>query len=196
VDTLFVHSDSLIYVISPPHVAGVVDVIVSTSTGDSSPSPDTQFTFIATEDPTPVLTFATPASASVVYGDSLTNAATSDISRRAPATITYSSSDEGNVATVDARPPAAITTVAVGTATITATQAAADGVNAEAARQTYLLTVTAWNGLDLGAPRSAPAPSQLGDTVDLTITVTNDLRRRCRRRRQRAAVSRQPHHRC
>ncbi|MCF8506358.1 MAG: hypothetical protein K9G59_15710 [Caulobacter sp.] len=126
-------------------------------------------TIEAAPDPTPTLTFATPTSASVAYGGSLTNAATSTISAPDAGAITYSSSDTG-VATVDAS-SGAITTVSAGIATITADQAAAAGVNASATTS-YALTVTAGAGSTSDATLSA-STAQLGDTVDLTITVTN-----------------------
>jgi len=85
--------------------------------------------------PTPTLTFATQNTASVTLTGSLTNAATSSIP--SGGAITYASSNSA-VATVDSS--GVITTASAGTTIITATQAAAPGVNASAT-QTYTLTV-------------------------------------------------------
>lgn len=89
-------------------------------------------------DPTPTLTFATPTSASVALQSTLSNVATSTVTTAGAGQITYSSSDT-NVATVDSS--GLVTGVSVGSATITATQAAVSGINA-AATQTYSVTVT------------------------------------------------------
>ncbi|MEB0141377.1 Ig-like domain-containing protein, partial [Undibacterium sp. CCC2.1] len=86
----------------------------------------------------PVLTFATPSAASVGVQNSLTNAAISTLSGGSYGVITYSSSNTA-VATVSAG--GVITPISAGNATITATQAAVTGVNAQAT-QTYSLTVT------------------------------------------------------
>ena len=84
-----------------------------------------------------VLTFATPTSASVMLGNTLTNVATSTLSGGSYGAISYSSSNTA-VATVSAA--GVVTPVTAGTAVITATQAAVTGVNAQAT-QTYVLTV-------------------------------------------------------
>ncbi len=97
-------------------------------------------TFTTTATPTPTLTFATPTAATVAFGATLTNAATSTLSGGSYGAISYASSAPA-VATVDAT-TGLITGVAVGTTTITATQAAVYGINAQAT-QTYLLTVVA-----------------------------------------------------
>jgi uncharacterized protein YjdB len=97
-------------------------------------------TFTATATPTPTLTFATPTAASVAFGATLTNAATSQLSGGTYGAISYASSAPA-VATVDVT-TGLITGIAVGTTTITATQAAVYGINAQAT-QTYLLTVVA-----------------------------------------------------
>lgn len=98
--------------------------------------PDATFTTTACPDPTPTLTFSTPTSASVNMGASLTNVATSSIP--GGPTIVYDSSNIG-VATVSSS--GVITSVGVGTSTITATQPAQVGHNAEATA-TYTLTVS------------------------------------------------------
>jgi hypothetical protein len=94
-------------------------------------------TFTATATPTPTLTFTTPTAASVVFGATLTNAATSTLSGGSYGTISYTSSDV-NKATVNSA--GTVTALAAGTATITATQAAVYGVNTQAT-QTYTLTI-------------------------------------------------------
>ena len=106
--------------------------------------------------PTPTLTFANPTSASVTLGGSLTNAATSTLSGGAYGAISYTSSNTA-VATVGAG--GVITPVGVGTATITATQAAVGGVNAQAV-QSYGLTV---------AP--PPAPPQAPTVAPVFVNV-------------------------
>ena len=128
-------------------------------------------TVTAAATPTPILTFGTPTSASVIYGGALTNAATSTITGGGAGTITYSSSDTG-VATVNAT-TGVIATVGVGTTTITATQAAADGVNAEAT-QTYALTVTAPAAPTITVSKTSfPGTIAVGGTTQLTFTLTN-----------------------
>jgi uncharacterized protein YjdB len=87
--------------------------------------------------PAPVLTFNTPASASVNIGSSLTNAATSTLSGGSYGSITYSSGTPA-VATVNSS--GVVTPVSTGTSIITATQAATTFNNQ--ATQTYTLTVT------------------------------------------------------
>ena len=94
-------------------------------------------TFTATVTPTPTLTFTTPTAATVVFGATLTNAATSTLSGGSYGTISYASSDV-NKATVTTA--GTVTALAAGTATITATQAAVYGVNTQAT-QTYTLTI-------------------------------------------------------
>jgi uncharacterized protein YjdB len=97
-------------------------------------------TFTTTATPSPTLTFATPTAATVAFGATLTKAATSTLSGGGYGAISYASSAP-SIATVDAT-TGLVTGVAVGTTTITATQAAVYGVNAQAT-QTYLLTVVA-----------------------------------------------------
>ncbi|MBC3926687.1 fibronectin type III domain-containing protein [Undibacterium sp. CY21W] len=96
-------------------------------------------TYTLTVAPLPVgiLSFTTPNAATVVMGGTLTNPATSTLTGGSYGAISYSSSNTA-VATVSAN--GAITTVSAGTSTITATQAAVAGVNAQAT-QTYVLTV-------------------------------------------------------
>jgi len=83
------------------------------------------------------LSFATPNAASVIMGSTLANPATSTLTGGSYGAISYSSSNTA-VATVSAN--GTITPVSAGTSTITATQAAVIGVNAQAT-QSYLLTV-------------------------------------------------------
>ena len=100
--------------------------------------------------PTPTLTFATPSAASVAVGATQTNAVTSTLSGGGYGAISYTSSDTGK-ATVNPT-TGVVTGLAVGSTTITATQAAASGFNA-ATSTSYTLTVT------IGTPTISAAPS-------------------------------------
>jgi autotransporter-associated beta strand protein len=114
---------------------------------------------------TPTLTFTTPTSASVTMLGSLTNAATSSLSGGSYGAISYSSSNP-SVATVNAS--GVVTPVSAGTTTITATQAAVTGVNAQAS-QSYSLTV------DLASQTIAASISaaSISTGASATITTTN-----------------------
>ncbi|MEB0141281.1 Ig-like domain-containing protein, partial [Undibacterium sp. CCC2.1] len=96
------------------------------------------YSLTVTSLPVGTLSFTTPSTASVGMGNSLTNAASSTLSGGSYGVITYSSSNTA-VATVSAS--GVITPVSAGASTITATQAAVTGVNAQAT-QSYSLTVT------------------------------------------------------
>jgi sugar lactone lactonase YvrE len=114
-------------------------------------------------DPTPTLTFATPATLTCAVG--CTNAATSSIPTGGA--ITYAISNQSvatGVATINAT-TGAITPVASGTATITATQAAVAGKNAQGTA-TYTLTI-----IGLSITSFTPEFGGVGYTV--TITGTN-----------------------
>jgi len=87
--------------------------------------------------PTGVISFATPGSASVNITGTLSNPATSTLAGGSYGAITYASSNTA-IATVNSS--GVVQGIGIGTATITATQAAVSGFNAQAA-QTYLLTV-------------------------------------------------------
>jgi hypothetical protein len=100
--------------------------------------------------PTPTLTFATPSAASVAVAATQTNAVTSTLSGGGYGAISYTSSDTGK-ATVNPT-TGVVTGLAVGTTTITATQAAASGFNATTSTS-YTLTVT------IGTPTISAAPS-------------------------------------
>jgi hypothetical protein len=91
-----------------------------------------------TTGPVPTLTFATPTAATVVYGATLSNVATSTLSGGSYGAISYTSSAP-SIATIDAT-TGLVTTVGAGTTTITATQAVAAGYN-DTGSQTYVLTV-------------------------------------------------------
>ncbi|MDB5589087.1 MAG: hypothetical protein JWP26_4057, partial [Devosia sp.] len=151
-------STTSLTVTTPAHAAGIVDVTVSVGPATSATSAASKFEYRDA----PVLTFATPGSASVLFGGTLTNAATSTIAVPGAGAISYASSDPG-VAAVDAA--GAITTISAGTATITATQAAAAGIN-ELATATYALTVTSPT---LGLLSSASS----GNTVGIAFSQLN-----------------------
>jgi hypothetical protein len=119
------------------------------------------FGLAVVQPPTPVLSFTTPAAASVALGGSLTNAASSSLSGGAYGAISYASSDPGK-ATVSAS--GVVTPVAVGTTTITATQAAVVGVNAQGT-QSYTLTVTALQAPTLTFATPSPAALVVGATL-------------------------------
>ncbi|MEB0172310.1 autotransporter domain-containing protein, partial [Undibacterium sp. CCC1.1] len=119
--------------------------------------------------PQPVLTFATPSAASVGVQNSLTNAATSTLSGGSYGVTTYSSSNTA-VATVSAS--GVITPISAGNTTITATQAAVTGVNAQAT-QSYSLTVTS---LPLGIVSfTTPSTASVGMGNSLTNAASSTL---------------------
>lgn len=94
-------------------------------------------TVAAAPDPTPVLTFTNPITTLFVDWSSSSNGATSTVNGVGSGAITYVSSDPG-VVSVD--PVTGIPTgVSAGTVTITATQAAAPGVNAQGTASYNLL---------------------------------------------------------
>jgi len=111
--------------------------VTATKAADSTYAAASATVNITVSIPTPVLTFATPSSATVAMGASLTNAVTSTLSGGSYGAISYSSATPA-VATVNSS--GVITPVSVGTSVITATQAAVVGVNAQAT-QTYTVTV-------------------------------------------------------
>lgn len=113
----------------------------------------------------PVLTFAIPNAASVTMGGTLTNAATSTLTGGHYGAIGYASNRTA-VATVDPT-TGAITPIAPGTTTITATQAAVPGFNVEAT-QTYLLTV----GKVLPAIALSASSTSVVQGVSVTFTAT------------------------
>ena len=92
-----------------------------------------------TTGPVPTLTFATPTAATVAYGATLSNAATSTLSGAGYGAVSYTSSAP-SIATIDAA-TGVVTAVALGTTTITATQGVAAGFN-DTGSQTYVLTVS------------------------------------------------------
>ncbi len=100
--------------------------------------------------PTPTLSFAAGSSASVAVGATFANAATSSLSGSGYGAISYSSASP-TIATVNAA--GVVAGVAVGTVTITATQAAAVGFNNQAS-ETYTLTVIP-SAPSVGSPTSA-----------------------------------------
>ncbi len=87
--------------------------------------------------PVGTITFATPISANVLLGNTLTNMATSSLSGGSFGAISYTSS---NLAVATVNSAGVATPVGLGTTVITATQAAVAGVNA-ASSQSYTLTV-------------------------------------------------------
>src|SRR5450830_632789 len=142
-----------------PAGSGTVDVRVVTVGGTSSTSANDLFIYV----PVGVITFTTPIAVSVMMGNTLTNAATSTLSGGSYGAITYSSSNTA-VATVSAS--GVVTSVSAGTATITAMQAAVNGMNAQAT-QTYSLTV---NALPVGTLRFTTPTSA---TITMGNTLTN-----------------------
>ena len=124
--------------------------------------------FTVNPPPSGVLTFATPTSVSVMLGNTLTNVATSTLTGGSYGAISYSSSNPA-VATVSAT--GVVTPVSAGSSTITATQAAVTGVNAQAT-QTYTLTVTPLSVgvLTFATPTSASV--MLGNTFTNKATST------------------------
>jgi sugar lactone lactonase YvrE len=129
-------------------------------------------------DPIPVLSFATPTSASVQVGTTFANVATSSISGEGSGAITYKSSAP-SIATVNGS-TGLVTGVAAGTVTITATQAASFhpyiGVN-DTASTTYELTVAVVPSV--ASPTSASiglTSATLGGTVASTGGVTLSAR--------------------
>ncbi|MEB0174341.1 MULTISPECIES: Ig-like domain-containing protein, partial [unclassified Undibacterium] len=142
-----------------PAGSGTVDITVVTMGGTSSVSVADNYTYTV---PTSVITFATPSSAAVFFGGTLTNAASATLSGGSYGAITYSSSNTA-VATVSAS--GVIATISVGTSTITATQAAVTGVNAQAT-QSYSLTISS---LPLGIVSfSTPSTASIGMGNSLT----------------------------
>jgi len=113
------------------------------------------------------LTFDTQTAASVTMGSTLTNSAHSTLSGGSYGAISYSSSNT-SVATVNAS-SGVVTPVSVGTAVITAIQAAVAGVNGQAT-QSYTLTVGA-NLTSVVLSSSSAAPIQ-GQSLTLTATIT------------------------
>ena len=124
--------------------------------------------FTVNPPPSGVLTFATPTSVSVMLGNTLTNVATSTLTGGSYGAISYSSSNPA-VATVSAT--GVVTPVSAGSSTITATQAAVTGVNAQAT-QTYTLTVTPLSVgvLTFATPTSVSV--MLGNTLTNVATST------------------------
>jgi hypothetical protein len=109
-------------------------------------------------------------------GGSLTNAATSNYTGGSYGAISYASSATG-VATVSSS--GVITPVSVGTAVITATQAAVPGVNAQAT-QTYTLKVNAAASSDanlagLTLSSGAFTPAFASGIITYTQSVTNNV---------------------
>ena len=131
--------------------------------------------------PIPVLSFATPTSASMRVGTTFANVATSSISVVGSGAITYKSSAP-SIATVNGS-TGLVTGVATGTVTITATQAAnaTPATRAfinDSASQTYTLTVTAMVP-SVASPTSTSlglTSATLGGTVASTGGVTLSAR--------------------
>ncbi len=126
---------------------------------------------ILSPDPTPTLTFATGPYTCDVLSAGCTWAATSSIPTGG--TISYSSSNT-SVATVNTS-TGAVTPLAAGTATITATQAALDGKNSQATAS-YTLPVTGLTITDF-----SPTYGGVGYTVTITgtefdgVTASNNI---------------------
>ncbi|MCX6942172.1 MAG: Ig-like domain-containing protein [Verrucomicrobia bacterium] len=113
--------------------------------------------------PTPTLTFTTPSAVSVAVGATLTNAVTSTLSGGSYGAISYTSSQLSK-ATVHPT-TGVVTGLAIGTTTITATQAAASGFNATTSTS-YTLTVT------IGTPTISVALTASGITYGQTLAAS------------------------
>ena len=152
--------------ISPLVVTGLTNGTAYTFTVTATNSAGTGAASVASAAVTPplpvgIITFATPASASVLVGNTFTNVATSSLSGGLYGAISYASSNPA-VATVNSAGVA--NAVSAGTSVITATQAAVVGVNA-ASSQLYTLTVV---------PGSYSGPTlQGGGTAIITGTGSN-----------------------
>ena len=117
-----------------------------------------------TTGPVPTLSFVTPTAATVAYGATLTNAATSSLSGGSYGAISYASSAP-SIATINAT-TGLVTTMGAGTTTITATQALAAGYN-DTASQTYVLTVSK------ATPTVPSSPSASSITYGQTLASSN-----------------------
>ncbi|MBY0444838.1 MAG: Ig-like domain-containing protein, partial [Burkholderiales bacterium] len=107
------------------------------------------------------LIFAIPNSASVKLGNTLNNAATSNLSGAPYGAIAYQSANPA-IATVDSR--GVVSAVGVGSTVITTSQAGVAGVNA-AASQSYSLTVEPLLQANLSFAIPNPASVKLGNTL-------------------------------
>ncbi len=142
--------------------------VTATKAADSTYTLATATVSVTVVLPTPVLTFATPGTASVSMVASLTNAATSSLSGGSYGAISYASSNS-TVANVNPS-TGAVTPMGAGTATITATQAASAGYNAQAS-QTYTLTVNLASQSITAA--LSPVNLNVGDTGTITVSGGN-----------------------
>ncbi|MBR7780106.1 Ig-like domain-containing protein, partial [Undibacterium rugosum] len=113
--------DSFLYTPTANYSGPDTVTFYTTTDGATCTARTANVTVTSSGPPVPVLTFTTPTSASVVMGNSLTNAATSTLTGGSYGMISYSSANSA-VATVSVS--GVITPVSAGTVVITATQAA------------------------------------------------------------------------
>ena len=146
-------------------------VVTSTEAGKSSVVMTFTITVAAIE--TPVVSFGTPNTTAMLGGATVTNLATSNKTGGSYGAITHASSN-ASIATVDSV-TGAINALSVGTATITATQAAVAGYNKQVTAS-YTLTVTAstvasLSGLALSS--GTISPTFVSGTISYSASVSN-----------------------
>ncbi|MBC3927355.1 autotransporter domain-containing protein [Undibacterium sp. CY21W] len=118
--------------------------------------------------PVPVLNFNQAGPLAITIGNSLTNTVTSTLTGGSYGAISYSSSDSA-IATVNAS--GTVTTLNAGTVTITATQAAVTGINAQVIK-TYSLTVNPVPVPVLNFNQPGPLAITVGNSLTNTVTST------------------------
>lgn len=138
-------------------------VVTSTEAGKSSVVMTFTITVAAIE--TPVVSFGTPNTTAMLGGAAVTNLATSNKTGGSYGAITHASSN-ASIATVDIV-TGAINALSVGTATITATQAAVAGYNKQVTAS-YTLTVTTLGTVN--TPTFSPTAGAVAFGTTVTIT--------------------------
>jgi len=123
-------------------------------------------------DPVPTLTFATPTALTCQIGsvNACTNVVTSSIPTGGAITYTVTPT---SVATINAS-TGAITPVAAGTATVTATQAALSGKN-ESSSATYTLTITAPDPVPVLTFAAGPYTCTVGTSTPCAWTASSSV---------------------
>lgn len=138
-------------------------VVTSTEAGKSSVVMTFTITVAAIE--TPVVSFGTPNTTAMLGGATVTNLATSNKTGGSYGAITHASSN-ASIATVDSV-TGAINALSLGTATITATQAAVAGYNKQVTAS-YTLTVTTLGTVN--TPTFSPTAGAVAFGTTVTIT--------------------------